>query len=84
MCGRLGRRAGDDGGFPSWWSPLRGEVAGATACSLLRVGAYADELRLMGVERIEAFTLVWRVGGGVGSLSKKTSRASGPLAMEQM
>ena len=84
MCGRLGRRAGDDGGFPSWWSPLRGEVGVATACSLVRVGACADELRLMGVERAEAFTLVAIVGGGVGSLSKKASRASGPPAMERM
>ena len=81
MCGRLGRRAGDDGGFPSWWSPLRGEMGGATACSLVRVGAFADELRLMGVERVVAFTLVGRMGGGVGSLSKKASRASGPLDM---
>jgi hypothetical protein len=51
---------------------------------LVRVGACADELRLMGVERAEAFTLVGRVGGGVGSLSKKASRASEPPAMERM
>ena len=76
LCGRLGRRAGDDRGFPSWWSPLRGEVGGAMACSLGRVGASADELRLIGVERAEAFTLVGRIRGGVGSLSKKASRAS--------
>ena len=84
MCGRLGQRAGDDGGFPSRWSPLRGEVGGATACSLVRVGACADELRLMGVEHAEAFTLVGRVKGGVGFLSKKASRACGLLAMERM
>ena len=67
------------GGLPS-----EGRGAGATACSLVRVGACADELRLMGVERAEAFTLVGMVGRGVGSLSKKASRASGPLDMERM
>ena len=84
LCGRLGRRGGDDGGFPSRWSPLREGVEGATACSLMRFGACADELRLMGVVRAESFTLVERVGGGVGSLSRKASRASGPHAMERM
>ncbi len=67
------------GGLPSEWG-----VAGVTACNLMRVGACADELRLMGVERAEAFTLVGRVRGGVGSLSRKSSRACGPLAMERM
>ncbi len=68
--GYLGRRAGNDGGCPPWWSPLVEEVEGATACSLARVGACADELRLMGVERAAVSTLVGRVGGGVGSLSR--------------
>jgi len=38
----------------------------------------------MGVERTELFTLLGRVGGGVGSLSRKASRACGPPAMERM
>ena len=84
LCGRLGQRAGNDGGFPSRWSPLRVGVEGATACDLMRVGAFAAELRLMGVVRAEAFTLVGRVGGGVGSLSRNASRACGPPAMERM
>jgi hypothetical protein len=63
--------------------PQRGG-GGATACDLVRVGACADELRLMGVERTELFILVGRVGGGVGFLSRKASRACGPLAMQRM
>ncbi len=59
-------------------------MRGVTACSLVRVGACANELRLMGVERAEVFTLVGRVGEGVGSLSKKASRACGPPVMERM
>jgi hypothetical protein len=59
-------------------------VEGASACSLARVGACADELRLMGVERAEVSTLVGRVGGGVGSLTMKASRACGPLVMDRM
>jgi hypothetical protein len=81
LCERLGRRGGDDGGFLYRWSPLREGVVGVTACNLMRVGACADELCLMGVVRVEVFTLVGRVGGGVGSLSKKSLRACGPPAI---
>ena len=85
VCGRLGRRDGDDGGCPSRWSSLRGEVDGVAARSLVRVGACADELRLIGVGRAEVYTLVGRVEGVVGSLySRKASRACRPLAMERM
>ena len=70
--------------MPVLVAPLGGEVGDVTACSLVRVGACADELRLMGVVRDEAFTLVGRMGGGVGSLSRKASRACGPPAMERM
>ena len=59
-------------------------MEGATACSLARVGACADELRLMEVERAEVSALVGRVGGGVGSLSKTASRACGPPVMDRM
>ncbi len=84
VCGRLGRRAREDGGCPPWWFPLGGEVGGAAALNLARVGAFADELRLMGVERAEVSTLVGRRGGGRGSLSVKVSRACGPPAIERM
>jgi hypothetical protein len=84
LCGRLGRRAGDGGGCPPLWIPLGGEVGGVVARSLARVGACADELRLMGVERAEVYTLVGRAGWGRGSLCKKVSRACGSLAMERM
>ncbi len=66
LCGRLGRRAGDDGVCPPWWVSLGGEAGGSAVLSLARVGACADELRLMGGERIEVVILVGRVGGGRG------------------
>jgi len=55
----------------------------AVVLSLARVGACADELGLMGVERDELPTRVGRRRGGKGSLSKKMSRACGPLAIER-
>ncbi len=64
-------------------SPRRGG-GGVVARSLARVGACADGLRLMGVERAEVYTLVGRVGGDRGSLYKKLSRVCGPPAMEWM
>jgi len=84
LCGRLGRRAGDDGGCPPRRFPLGGKVGGAATCTLARVSACADELRLMGAERAEVSTLVGRVGRGRGSLSRKVSRACGPPAIERM
>jgi len=51
MCERRDGRVGDDGRCPPWWFPCGGEVGGATARNFARVGACADELRLMGVER---------------------------------
>ena len=72
------RKAGwDDGGCLPWWSPLGGEVEGATARSLARVGACADELRLMGVERADVSILVGRMRGGDGSLSSKAWLVAG-------
>ena len=62
LCACLGRRAGDDGGCPPWWSPFGGEVGGAVARNLARVGACAEELRLMGVERAYVSTLTLWVG----------------------
>ena len=63
LCGRLGGRAGNDGGCPPWLFPLGGEVGGVAARNLARVGACAEDLRLMIVERDEVSTLVGRVGG---------------------
>jgi hypothetical protein len=60
MCGRLVEWAGDEGGCPPFRLPLGGEVRGAAALSLARVGACANELRLMGVERDEVSTRVGR------------------------
>ena len=54
------------------------------ARNLARVGACADELRLMGLERFEVATVVERVGDGRGSLSRKVSSACGPPAIERM
>ncbi len=50
-CGRVVGRAGDDGEAFVGCIPLGGGDAWQTACSFVRVGAYADELRLMGVTR---------------------------------
>ncbi len=49
VCGRLVGRAGDDGGARVGCTPLIGGDDGPPACSFVRVGACADELRLMGV-----------------------------------
>ena len=56
----------------------------AVVLSLARVGACADELGLMGVERDELPTRVGRARGGQGSLSMNISRACGPPAIERM
>ena len=50
-------------------------MGGAAARSLARVGACADELRLMGVARAEVDTLFGRMGEDGGSLARKASRA---------
>ena len=50
-CGRLVGRAGDDGEAFAGCIPLGGWGDGQIACSFVRVGACADELRLMGVTR---------------------------------
>ncbi len=56
----------------------------AAALSSARVGACADELILMGVKRDEVPIEVGRSDGAEGSLSRKSSRACGPPAMERM
>jgi hypothetical protein len=79
LCARLVGRAGEDGGCPPIRPPLGGE-GGATALSLARVGACADQLRLMGVERDEVPTEVGKAGRAEGSLSRKLARDWGPPA----
>ena len=64
--------------------PRGGGLRGAAARNLARVDACADELRLMGVERDGVPIDVGRAGGSKGSLSRKASRAYGPLAIERM
>ena len=51
-CGRLVGRVGDDGEAFVGYIPLGGGDYGHTASSFVRVGACADELRLMGVTRV--------------------------------
>jgi len=51
-CGRRGGRAGEDGGVLLDGFPVWGESLGVGALILVRVGACADELRLMGVIRV--------------------------------
>ena len=74
---------------PRWagwdrWRVLVVGVKGAAARDLARVGACADELHLMRVERDGVPTDVGRDEGGKGSLSRKASRACGPSAIERM
>ena len=49
VCGRRGRRAGDVGGDMVGRIASGGGAIGRFALSFVRVGACADELRLMGV-----------------------------------
>ncbi len=50
-CARLAGRAGDDGGALLGGEPRGWGDAGSSARIFMRVGACADELRLMGVAR---------------------------------
>ncbi len=81
---RLVGWAGDEGGFPSFRFSLGGEVGGSAALSLARVGACADELRLMGVEGYDVPTGLSRAGVGKDPLSRKSSRACDPPGVERM
>ena len=59
-------------------------MRGAKAFRGVRVGACADELRLMGVGRDEESSLVADREGGGGSLARNSSSACVPSAMERM
>ena len=84
LCVRLVGRAGEDGGCRPFRLPLGGEKKGTAALIMARVGAYANELRLMGVGRIEMPTYVGGTGGDEGSLARKSPRACDPPAMDRM
>ncbi len=84
MCGRRGWRAGDARGVWSLGTPFGGEGGEECAYLLLRVGACADELRLMGVER---GSISARVAGAVvdrASFARNASSACAPSAIERM
>ena len=49
--GRFGGRVGDDGGAHDGCAPPGGSDDESIALGFMRVGACADELRLMGVTR---------------------------------
>jgi hypothetical protein len=83
LCACLVVRACEDGGCPPCRPPLGGE-GGAVALSFVRVGACADELRLMGVERSGLPSDAGGAGGNEGSLTRKSSRACVPPAMNRM
>ena len=61
-----------------------GVVGGAAAFRVVRVGACADMLRLMGVVQRVVTTGEVRVGGGRGSLVRNSSSACVPPVMERM
>ncbi len=77
-------RIGDDGGCPLFRLPLGGEGGDAAALSLARVGACADEVHSIRVERDQVPNEMGKAGRDEGSLSRKSSRACGPPAMERM
>jgi hypothetical protein len=80
---RVGR-AGDDG-RALWGCPLPfGGGAGKVLLSFVRVGACADELRLMGVTRVVKVADRGGPGGGWGSVARNTSRAAAPPRMERI
>jgi hypothetical protein len=83
-CERREGRGGEEGGCLPFRLPLVGDVGGAATLRFVRVGACADELRLMGVERDK-----FSIGGCRGerrrcSLASKSSSACAPPSMERM
>ena len=82
-CVRQVGRAGDAGRAVGGRTPLVGGDVGRTARSFVRVGACADELRLMGVTRVVKVADRGGPGGGCGSVARNASRADPPL-MDRM
>ena len=84
MCVWLGGLTRMEDARHSVRPPLAGEEGDAVARNLARVGACADELRLMGFERDDVLADVGRASGGKGSLARKSSRACLSPAMERV
>jgi hypothetical protein len=76
--------AGEDEGARSRYSPHGGEGEGVVARILERVGACANKLLLMGVEREEVRAKVGKAGGGWGSDARNACRGRFPPSMERM
>ena len=81
--GWAGWREGGEGGRPRC-SPLGGEGEEVVARILARVGACADELRLLEVEREKVHGSMGSAGEDWGSYARNTSRARVPPSMELM
>ncbi len=64
--------------------PWGGGARGAVVFRFVRVGACADELRLMGAGRSEVSTEVFEVEGGRGSLVRNSSSARVPPDIERI
>ncbi len=73
-CGRQVGRGGEEGVCPPFRLPLGGVVGGAAAFRFVRVGACADELRLMGVGRSRVSTGVVGVVRVRGFFVRKSSK----------
>ena len=84
MNRRRVRRAAEDGGARPWCSPLGGEGEGVVPRILARVGACADELRLMRVERADMLARMGSAGMGWGSVVGNVSSVRVPSSMERM
>jgi len=83
-CARLLGHGGDDGGA-RFGDVLRVEGGnGATARIFTRVGACADELRLMGATSVVCVSARVNGGGGCVSFDKKVSRAREPPWMDRI
>jgi hypothetical protein len=80
---RLGRDGEDRGARPRLVTPFVDGDEGV-ARILVRVGACADELRLMGVMREEVLASWGNTGEGWGSDARNTSSVSVPSFIERM
>ena len=82
------KRDGEDGGDHPRWPPLGGEGGGggglAATRILVRVGACAEELRLIGVAREEVRASLGSADGGWDSDTRYFSMARAPHLMERM
>jgi hypothetical protein len=83
-CARLLGRGGDDGGARFGDVSRKEGDDEASARIFTRVGACADELRLMGATRVVYVSARANGGGGCGSVDKKVSRAREPPWMDRI